>query len=166
MRAYGFSEYGGIETQAFLDLPTPTPGPGQLLVAVRTAGVNPVDWKFRSGFLRDFAPLELPAVFGQEVSGVVEQLGPEIEGLSVGDEVFGLVATGGYSQYALVLSQTAALKPAEVSYVDAATLAVAAATAYDGIEQLRLGPTDTVLINGAGGGVGIVAAQLAKRSGA
>src|SRR5438105_2959546 len=160
-KAYGFSAYGGPEVQGFVELAKPVPGPGQLLVAVRAAGVNPVDWKFRAGFLRDFAPLELPAVFGQEVAGVVEAVGPDVEGFAVGDEVFGSVTGGGYAEYALVPAASAARKPEKVSFTDAAALPVAAATAFDGLAQLDLAEGQTLLITGVGGGVGVAAAQIA-----
>jgi len=101
-KAYVFTEYGGPETQAFAEVPKPVPGSGQLLVAVRAAGVNPADWKFRAGYMRDFVPLELPAVFGNELSGVVEGVGEGVEGFAVGDEAFGNPAGGAYAEFALL----------------------------------------------------------------
>src|SRR5438309_8320163 len=97
-KAYGFKGYGGPEVQAFMDVPKPVPGPSEMLVAVRTAGVNPADWKVRTGLMREVFPLELPAVFGYEVAGVVEAVGPDVESLAVGDEVFGSVTGGGYAE--------------------------------------------------------------------
>src|ERR1700733_6936207 len=100
-KAYGSTAHGGPEAEAFLDVSRPVPGPGQLLIAVRAAGVNPVDWKRRGGFSRPGAPaLVFPAVFGGEASGVVEELGPEVEGFAVGDAVFGAAVTGGYAESA------------------------------------------------------------------
>jgi NADPH:quinone reductase-like Zn-dependent oxidoreductase len=161
-KAFVFSEYGGPEKQRLVDLPKPVPGPGQLLVRVRAAGVNPVDWKIRAGYMQAVRELELPAVLGVEVAGVVEQAGEGMEEFSVGDEVFGqpVAASGGYAEYALLTDPTAR-KPAGVSFTDAATLAVAGATAYDGVHQLGLKPGSTLLINGVGGGVGVAAAQIA-----
>ncbi len=165
-KAYVFTEYGGPQAQTFLDLPKPVPGPGQLLVAVHAAGVNPADWKIRAGYLREFLPLAMPAVFGFEIAGVVEDVGDGVEDFTVGDEVFGdLPGAGGYAEYALLAVQTAARKPAGVSFTDAATLPVAATTAYDGIHQLSLKPGDTLLVNGAGGGVGVAAVQIARSLG-
>jgi NADPH:quinone reductase-like Zn-dependent oxidoreductase len=163
-KAYGFTEYGGAEMQEFLDQPKPEPGAGELLVKVRAAGVNPVDWKIREGYLRDFMPLELPAVLGREVSGVVEQVGKDVEDFAVGDEILGSTApgSGGYAEFTLVTASTAAKKPTAVSFTDAATLPVAAATAYDGVRQLDLAEGQTLLITGIGGGVGVAAAQLAR----
>jgi NADPH:quinone reductase-like Zn-dependent oxidoreductase len=160
-KAFGFKGYGGPEVQAFMEVPKPVPGPSELLVAVRAAGVNPADWKFRNGFMREVFALELPAVFGYEVAGVIEALGPDVDGFSVGDEVLGSVMGGGYAQYALVSVGNVARKPAEVSFTDAAALPVAATTAFDGLTQLGLAAGQTLLIVGVGGGVGVAAAQIA-----
>lgn len=166
-KVYGFSEYGGPDVQEFRDEPTPAPGPGELLVAVRAAGVNPVDWKLRSGRLAEWMPRELPVVLGSEASGVVEEVGRDVEGFAVGDEVLGVTAptSGGYAEYALLTAAGSAKKPVHLPFVDAAALPVAAATAYDAIRQLALEPGTTLLVNGAGGGVGVVAAQLARDAG-
>jgi NADPH:quinone reductase-like Zn-dependent oxidoreductase len=161
-RAFVFREYGGPETEALVDLPRPLPGSRELLVAVRAAGVNPVDWKLRAGYLRDFLPLQLPAVFGFELAGVVAELGEGVEGFTVGEEVFGTPVGGGYAEYARVPEAAAARKPAGVSFTDAATLPVAAATAYNGVHQLGLLAGQVLLVNGAGGGVGVAAAQIAR----
>jgi NADPH:quinone reductase-like Zn-dependent oxidoreductase len=164
-KAFGFKGYGGPEVQGLLEVPKPDPGPGEVLVAVRAAGVNPADWKFRSGFMREVFPSELPAVFGYEVAGVVEELGNGVVGFAVGVEVFGSVVGGGYAEYAVVAAQNLARKPAEVSFTDAAALPVAATTAFDGLTQLGLAAGQTLLIVGVGGGVGVAAAQIARNWG-
>ncbi|MEV7194621.1 NADP-dependent oxidoreductase [Streptomyces sp. NPDC093510] len=165
-RAYAFTEHGGPEVEAFHDLPTPEPGPGQLLVAVRAAGVNPVDWKLRAGKRRPGqAPLVGVEVLGSEVAGVVAGVGPGVEGFAVGDPVFGNPVTGGYAEFTLVPADIAARKPDALSFTDAAALPVAAATAYDGLRQLDLPTGATLLITGAGGGVGVAAAQIALHFG-
>jgi NADPH:quinone reductase-like Zn-dependent oxidoreductase len=161
-RAFVFKEYGGPGTQSFVELQKPVPGPGELLVAVRAVGVNPADWKFRAGYMQKFVPLQLPAVFGFELAGVVEQLGEGVQEFAVGDEVFGSPIGGAYAEYALLPVTAAARKPAGVSFVDAATLPVAAATAYDGVHQLGLHSGQVLLVNGVGGGVGVGAAQIAR----
>lgn len=168
MRAYGFTSYGGPETQAFLDVPTPVPGSGELLVAVRAAGVNPVDWKVRAGQHRAFLPLELPAVFGREVAGVVERVGAGVSGFAAGDAVFGSTdaGCGGYAEFAVLPADRTAPKPAAVSFTAAAALPVAAGTAYDAVGQLGLTAGETLLILGVGGGVGVAAAQFARAAGA
>ncbi|CAN5300008.1 NADP-dependent oxidoreductase [soil metagenome] len=164
VKAFGYSSNGGSDVQEFLELEMPTPLPDELLVEVRTAGVNPVDWKIRSGMMGAASESDLPAVLGSEVSGVVRGVGKDVEGFSVNDEVFGSVApgSGGYTEYTLVSANAAAHKPPQVSFNDAATLAVAASTAYDGVTQLGLKQGQTLLINGIGGGVGVAAAQIAR----
>nr|WSZ99777.1 NADP-dependent oxidoreductase [Streptomyces sp. NBC_00857] len=162
-QAYVFTEHGGPEVEAFIDLPPVSPGPGQLLVAVRAAGVNPVDWKLRNGYRRPgSAPAELPAVLGSEAAGVVEEIGPGVEGFAVGDAVFGSTLTGGYAQYTLLPVEVTAHKPDALAFTDAAALPVAAATAYDAVNQVGLAPGATLLITGAGGGVGVAATQIAR----
>ena len=165
-KGYVFRDYGGPETEALIDVPELAPGAGELLVRVRAAGVNPVDWKYRAGYLKSFVTKEMPAVFGQEVAGVVAGLGEGVDGFDVGDEVFGSATSGGYAQYALVPVATAAAKPPSVSFNDASTLPVAAATAYDGVQQLELRPGATLLVTGAGGGVGVAVVQIARAQGA
>ncbi|MGW2048406.1 NADP-dependent oxidoreductase [Streptomyces sp. NPDC001858] len=165
--AYGFTAYGGPEVQRFLELPEPVPGPGELLVEVRAAGVNPVDWKVRAGLHRAFLHLDLPAVLGREVAGVVVRLGDGVDAFAVGDPVFGTSARGcgGYARFALLTASQTAPKPAEVSWTDAAVLPVAVGTAYDGIGQLAPKAGESLLILGIGGGVGVAAAQLARDTG-
>ncbi len=164
VKAFGYRSNGGPDVQEFLELEMPTPMPGELLVEVRSAGVNPVDWKIRSGLLGAAAASDLPAVLGSEVSGVVRGVGKDVDGFTENDEIFGSVApgSGGYSEYTLVTATAAAHKPPQVSFNDAATLPVAAATAYDGVTQLDLKEGQTLLINGIGGGVGVAAAQIAR----
>jgi NADPH2:quinone reductase len=164
VKAFGYASNGGPDVQEFLELEMPTPMAGELLVEVRSAGVNPVDWKIRSGMLGAASPGELPAVLGSEVSGVVREVGQDVTGFAVNDEVFGSVApgSGGYAEYTLVTASAAAHKPPQVSFNDAATLSVAAATAYDGVTQLELVTGQSLLINGIGGGVGVAAAQIAR----
>ena len=166
-KAYVFTRYGGPETEALVEVDRPVPGPGEVLVAVRAAGVNPVDWKQRNGYRRpgETGSRAFPAVFGQEVSGVVRETGAGVDGFAVGDEVFGSTVAGGYAEYALLPATVTAHKPAELPFPDAATLPVAAATAYDGIRQLDLPAGATVLITGAGGGVGSAALQIARALG-
>lgn len=167
MIAYGFSEYGGPETEYFLDIPISDPGQGQLLVAVHAAGVNPADWKVRAGNRKDTVQTTLPAVLGREVSGTVVQVGTHVDGFSVGDHVFGATASGhgGYAQYTVLNAASTAHKPEGVPFSQAATLPVAAGTAYDALDQLSLRKEDTLLVLGAGGGVGSAALQLARADG-
>lgn len=163
-KVFRFSAYGGPDVQELVELPMPSPGPSELLVKVKSAGVNPVDYKLRSGALAQSMPRDLPAEFGSEVSGVVEEVGQDVEGFAVGDEVFGSPAPthGGFSEYTVLTATATAKKPTHVSFDDAATLTVAAATAYDAVTQLGLAEGQTLLINGVGGGVGVAAAQIAR----
>lgn len=165
-KAYLYRRHGGPEVGEYAEIERPVPGPGQVLVAVRAAGVNPVDWKKRTGYRPvGTPPAELPAVFGSEVAGVVEEAGPDVTWFGPGDEVFGNPLTGGYAEYTLLPVELTAHKPAELPFPVAATLPVAAATAYDGLRQLDLPRGATLLITGVGGGVGVAAAQLARHQG-
>ena len=127
-------------------------------------GSTPPTRKRRAGFRRPGVPApELPAVLGGEVAGVVEEVGDGISGFAIGDPVFGNPVTGGYAEYALLPAELAARKPADVCFTYAATLPIAAATAYDGINQLGWALGTTLLITGVGGGVGVAAAQRPHR---
>ncbi|MFG3531339.1 NADP-dependent oxidoreductase [Streptomyces sp. NPDC047917] len=165
-KAYVFTRHGGPEVETLVEQDVPVPGPGELLVAVRAAGVNPVDWKLRTGYVRPGSEIQpFPTVFGSEAAGVVEGVGPDVEGFAIGDEVFGNPLTGGYAEYTLLPVAVTAHKPDGLSFTDAAVLPVAVATAYDGVRQLGLAPGSTLLVTGAGGGVGAAAVQLARHAG-
>ncbi len=166
-KAYVFTRYGGPEAEELVEVDRPLPGPGQILVAVRAAGVNPVDWKQRTGYRRpgESGERQFPVVFGNEVSGVVEATGEGVEGFAAGDEVFGNTVAGGYAEYALLPAEVTVHKPDGLSFVRAATLPVAAATAYDGVRQLGLPAGATLLVTGAGGGVGAAVVQIARSFG-
>ena len=163
MRAITFAEYGGPDVLRFSEVPVPEPGPGQVRVAVRTAGINPIDWKIRSGFMRQNFDVPLPHTPGAEVAGVVDAVG-EGAGLSVGDEVFGWSETGAYAEYAL--ASAVAPKPAGLSFAEAAALPVAGETALRVLKLLEVGSGETLLIHGASGTVGRFAAQVALARGA
>lgn len=161
-KVYVFTGYGGPETQQLIEGPVPTPGPGELAIEVRAAGVNPADWKIRGGQLgRHWS---LPAPTGREAAGVVTEVGDGVEDFAVGDEVLGLVAPGqgGMAEHTLLRASTTVAKPEEISFADAATIPVAAATAYDATHQIELKPGQTLLLLGAGGGVGLMATQIGR----
>jgi NADPH:quinone reductase-like Zn-dependent oxidoreductase len=162
MRSVQFTEYGGPEVLRVVDRPVPEPGAGQVRVAVRVAGVNPVDWKIRAGLFAGGKPLSRPRTPGQELAGIVDAVGPGAE-FSVGDEVFGWSSGGAYAEYAL--AGVVAAKPDALSWQDAAALPVAGEAALRGLRQLAVQPGEVLLIHGASGAVGSLAAQLAGHQG-
>ncbi|MFU8871647.1 NADP-dependent oxidoreductase [Micromonospora sp. SL4-19] len=164
MRAVQFAEYGGPEVLQPVEVPEPHAGPGQIRVAVRAAGVNPMDWKVRSGAMRRMMPLTLPAIPGIDVAGVVDEVGAGVTGVGVGDEVFGFATSDGYAEYA-VLEHFAA-KPPKMSWEEAAGLPVVAEAAVRSLDLLGVREGDIVLVNGVSGGVGQTAAQIAHARGA
>lgn len=167
-RAYGFESYGGPETETWFDRDEPTPGPSELTVAVHAFGVNPVDHKIRSGAMANpEAQTGFPQVLGSEASGVVVAVGSDVEGFSVGDEVFGSTAQehGSYGEHAVLAAAGCVRKPQQLSHTAAAALPIAAATAWDALELLDVAEGGTLLVNGAGGGVGVAALQLARDRG-
>lgn len=161
-KVYVFNSYGGPENQELIERAVPAPGRGELGVKVRAAAVNPVDWELRSGRLGQNQ--ELPAAMGREVAGIVTAVGDGVEGFAPGDEILGTVAPGhgGFAEHTLVRAIDAVAKPEEITFADAATIPVAAATAYDGTHQIELQAGQTLLIIGIGGGVGLMAAQIGK----
>jgi NADPH:quinone reductase-like Zn-dependent oxidoreductase len=170
MRAVHAHEFGPPETLAVATVPVPTAGPGELLVRVHAAGVNPVDAQIRSGRVRSFAGGGFPYPLGFDVSGDVVTVGPGVTRFSAGDEVFALLDLrrgGGYAEYAVVKEEEAAPKPAGLSHVEAASLPLVALTAWQALfETADLQPGQTVLIHAGAGGVGSVAVQLARWRGA
>lgn len=166
--AFGFREFGGPRVQEFFDRPDPVPGPAEVLVRVTAAGVNPLDHKLRSGMAPDFfGGRPFPHVLGGEAAGVVLALGAEVEGLEVGDTVFGSALTGAgtYARTTLLLGTATARKPEGLRDDWAATIPVAGTTAVDAVDQIDLPGGATVLINGVGGGVGLATAQVARDRG-
>ncbi|WP_328404906.1 NADP-dependent oxidoreductase [Nocardia sp. NBC_00403] len=162
MRAIAFDEFGGPEVLKIVDIPVPEPGAGEVRVAVRAAGVNPADWKVRSGALTFGEPV-FPQYPGAEIAGVVDAVGPSVTGVAVGDEVFGWARRGGYAEYAL--SAAVVRKPAGLGWADAVALPIAVSTADHVLKLLQLQPGETLLINGAAGAVGSMAVQLAVAGG-
>ncbi len=161
MRAVQFSQFGGPDVLELVELPDPHPAPGQIRVAVRGVGVNPIDWKVRSGAMGG----ELPQTTGREVSGVVDEVGEGVTDAAPGDEVFGSAAGGGGAAELALLEAYAPI-PAGLDFAGAAALTVAVETAVRALDQLRVGDGETVLINGASGAVGQAAVQLARGRGA
>jgi NADPH:quinone reductase-like Zn-dependent oxidoreductase len=166
MRAVRFHEYGDPSVLRLDEVSRPQRGEGEVLVQVRAAGVNPIDWKFRSGQLRAFMPLELPHILGLDLAGTVSEVGPDAAGFAVGDEVFGR-GQGAYAEYATALAQSIARKPEALSFEQAATLPVGGVTAWWGLfETAGLESGQRLLVHGGAGGVGSLAVQLGRWKGA
>lgn len=157
-----FTAFGGAENQQLIDHDVPIPGPGQVAIEVKAAAVNPADWKIRAGHMGDH--WKLPAPMGREASGIITEVGPDVQDLAVGDEVLGLAAAGHgtFAEHTVLDAQQTVVKPEEITFPEAAALPVAGATAYDLTHQIELEPDDTMLILGAGGGVGLMAAQIGQ----
>ncbi|QMV12099.1 zinc-binding dehydrogenase [Streptomyces lincolnensis] len=191
MRAVRLHEHGGPEVLRYEEVPVPEPGPGEVLVRVHAAGVNPPDWYLRGGLTKMPGETEstvgLPVIPGTDVSGVVEAVAADVDGLAVGDEVFGLLRFpsfdgSAYAEYVAAPASDLARKPAGLDHVHAAGAPMAGLTAWQFLVELghhhpspfqeaRHRPTaldadTTVLVNGAAGGVGHFALQLAKWKGA
>ncbi len=165
-QAVVFSRYGDADVLDLLELAVPEPGHGQVRIEVRAAAVNPIDWKIRSGAMADVMPVDLPHVPGIDVAGVVEAVGEDAPGFAVGDEVLGKAFAGSYGEKALAQVDRIAAKPTDLSWELAAALPVAATTAHHALDALDLKSGETLVIDGASGGVGTLAVQLARRLGA
>jgi NADPH:quinone reductase-like Zn-dependent oxidoreductase len=161
--------YGGPEVLAVHDVELPPPGDGQVLVDVRAAGTNPVDFKLYSGQMGD-DPAKLPMALGMEAAGVVVAAAPGASGytggLTVGDEVIVTNVDGAYAQRVLAKAAEVGHKPAALSFEQAAGLLLVGGTAWHLLTNTKVGTGDTVLIHGASGGVGLMAVQLAIARGA
>ncbi|MFD9284319.1 NADP-dependent oxidoreductase [Streptomyces mirabilis] len=161
-----FSEYGSTDVLSVVDVPPPTPGPGQVRLAVRAAGVNPIDWKILRGYMSQVMPLDLPAGLGSDVAGVVDQVGAGVTAFEVGDEVLGASITPSYAQSALADPAVLVAKPASVSWEVAGSLAGPGITAWEVLDKLKIAKGETLLVHAAAGGVGTFAVQLAVARGA
>lgn len=170
MKAIRIHAYGGADNLHYDEVPRPDPQPGQVLVRVHAAGVNPIDWKIREGYLKQLFDYPLPLILGTDVAGVVEAVGAGVTTLQVGQDVYGVVdmtLSGAYAEYALGYAEAIAPKPQSLDYIHAASVPIAAMTAWQALfDGADLQPGQTVLIHGAAGGVGGYAIQFAKWKGA
>ena len=170
MKAVRFHEFGGPEVLVYEDAPCPEPGAGEILVKVHAAGVNPVDWKVRAGMLTRLFAHTLPLIPGWDFSGVVEAVGAGVAGFKEGDEVYArpdLTRNGAYAEYIAVRASEVAIKPKTIDHVMAASIPLAALTAWQVLfDVAQIEPGQKVLIHAAAGGVGVFAVQLAKMKGA
>lgn len=180
MKAAVINHYGDASKFAIAEhLPLPQPAPNQVQIQVKAAGINPLDWRIRKGDLRLLVPGSLPMVLGNDVAGVITAVGSDVSNFNVGDRVFcmldaapepsnrGFAKPGAYAEYAVTREDTLALIPRGIDYVSAAAVPLAALTAYQVLTQkVQLQPGQAVIINGASGGVGTFAVQIAKALGA
>jgi NADPH:quinone reductase-like Zn-dependent oxidoreductase len=167
MRMLGFQQYGGPEVMEHLEEEDPQPGPGQVLVRMTAAGVNPADIKVRNGQRAGRIPVRFPMALGREAAGVVLGTGPDVTGVAAGDRVFGATAagTGALGSHVLLDAAGTARIPEGVAEEQACCIPVAAGTAYDALDELSLPAGATVLMLGAGGGVGSCVCGLARDRG-
>ncbi len=169
MKAIRIHNYGGPEVLKYEDAPRPEPQAGEVVVRVHAAGVNPIDWKVREGHMKDFWPHKFPLILGWDVSGTVEEVGPGPAAagrFKIGDEVYSLpdpTRNGAYADYVVVRESELALKPKSLHHPRAATVPLAALTAWQSLfDTAQLQPGQRVLIHAGSGGVGHLAVQLAK----
>lgn len=163
MKAAQFSQFGGPEVLEIVDLPDPHPGPGQIRIVVHAAGISATDPKLRSGLLSFGAGL--PQTTGRDVAGVVDEVGEGVTDVAVGDRVFGVSDDGAGAAELALLTYRAPI-PLSLGFVDAAALPVALETATRSLDELSVDPGTALLINGAAGGIGSTAVQLAMARGA
>ena len=161
MKAVSCSQFGGPEVLKIVDLPDPHAGPGQIRVAVHAAGINATDWKQRKGLMGG----ELPQTTGRDVAGVVDEVGEGVTDVTVGDRVFGLSDDGAGAAELALLSNYAPI-PLSLGFAEAAGLPVAVETATRSLDALGVRAGNTLLVNGAAGGIGSAAVQLAVARGA
>jgi NADPH:quinone reductase-like Zn-dependent oxidoreductase len=163
MKAVRFNEYGDVDVLNVVDVPDPVPGPGQVLVQVKAAGINPGEAKIRQGLLHARWPATFPSGQGSDLAGVVAAVGPDVTGVAEGDEVIGYTDDrASQAEYALVEAGHLTPKPAAVPWDIAGSLFVAGATAFAAVRAVALRPGDVVVVSGAAGGVGAIAVQLAR----
>ena len=159
-------DYGEPDVLVLEQTARPRPNADQVLIRLKVAGVNPVDWKIRGGLYKQFMPVNFPWTPGVEGSGVVEAVGANVTTLKKGDEIYGIV-NGGYSEYALASANDVQPKPAELTFEEAASIPMGFLTAWAGvIDAANVQAGQRVLVHGAAGGIGAYAVQLAKWKGA
>jgi NADPH:quinone reductase-like Zn-dependent oxidoreductase len=163
MRALQYRTYGGPEVLEWAEAPDPHPGPGQVRIAVRAASVNPIDWKSFSGAMSGGEPMAGTGYLGADAAGVVDEVGDQVSGVAVGDEVFG---RGRNTQAEYAVLDAWAAKPPSIDWAVAAAAGVAGETAERGLRLLEVKAGDTLFVDGGAGGVGAVAVQMALARGA
>src|ERR1700728_894819 len=165
MKAIVVHQYGGPEVLRFEDYPDPVPGPGEVLVRIAAASVNPIDIKRRAGLTQDFYPMKFPGLIGIDMSGTVVRLGPGVEKFSVGDQVFAM-ADNTYAELCVVKAAVLAKVPKGLDLADAAALPLVTVTGNQLLAATEIKAGQTVLVVGAVGNVGRSAVFTAKERGA
>jgi NADPH:quinone reductase-like Zn-dependent oxidoreductase len=166
-KAVRFDKYGDVNVLQVVDVPRPVPGPGQVLVQVRAAGINPGEAKIREGLLDSMWPATFPSGEGSDLAGVVAETGAGVTGWTPGSEVIGWTDNrASQAEYVVVEAGNLTARPPAVPWPVAGSLYVAGATAWAAVRAVALAPGDTVVVSGAAGGVGSIAVQLARRAGA
>ena len=166
-KAVRFSSYGGPEVLEIVEVPRPVPGAGQVLVRMEAAGINPGEAKIREGLVHARFPATFPSGEGSDLAGVVEEVAPDVDGVAIGDEVAAFTnERASHAELVLVEAGNLTPRPAGVPWEVAGSLFVAGTTAYAAVRAISVEAGDTVLIAGAGGGVGGIACQLALLKGA
>lgn len=170
MKAVRIHSYGGVDVLVHENAPRPTPGAGEVLVRVIATSVNPFDCAVRAGYLAGYFNHTLPLILGTDVSGVIETVGAGVTAFKPGDSVYaraGVTRDGAYAEYVVIAASDVAAKPLSLDHVHAAALPHVTLTAWQALFELaQLTSSQTVLIHGAGGGVGHMAVQLARWRGA
>jgi NADPH:quinone reductase-like Zn-dependent oxidoreductase len=163
VKAVRFAEYGGEDVLSVVEVPKTEPGPAEVLVQVKAAGINPGEAKIRAGLPHGMYPATFPSGEGSDLAGIVEQTGPGVVGVNVGDEVIGYTdKRASHAEYVIVEVGNLTPKPPSVPWEVAGALYVAGCTAYAAVRAVELADGDTLVVAGATGGVGSVAVQLAR----
>lgn len=166
-RAVRFDRYGGVDVLKVVEVPHPAPGPGQVLVRVKAAGINPGEVSIREGGMHERWPATFPSGEGSDLAGVIEEVGEGVTGLTVGDEVIGFTNDrASQAELVVVEADHLTLRPPDVPWEVAGGLFIAGVTAYAAVRAVGLSPGETVAVSGAAGGVGSIAVQLARLAGA
>ncbi len=165
MRAIQINQYGDNSVLEFKNIDRPEPKGREVLVKVHAAGINPIDWKIRSGAGQRMG-LTLPIHLGGEISGTVEKLGDDVSEFNVGDGVYGIIKSGGFSDYAIAQVADIAHKPANIDFINAAAIALGSLTAWQAMFDIaKLTSGQRLFITNGSGGVGSMAVQIAKAKG-
>ncbi|MBV8947355.1 MAG: NADP-dependent oxidoreductase [Solirubrobacterales bacterium] len=166
-RAVRFDHYGDVDVLNVVEVERPVPGPGEALVRVKAAGINPGEASIRKGLLHDRFPASFPSGEGSDLAGVVEEVGPGVDSVTEGDEVIGWTdQRASHAEFVVAPAEHLVPRPAGVSWEAAGALFIAGVTAYAAVRAVGAGPGETIVVSGAAGGVGSLAVQLARHAGA